>query len=395
LEGEVKKQGTKKRRNKKAGFILTIVLVVAVILLVVITAAQKLGNMTITTMTSDVRAYFMSIGSGGGFPYSIKSDTVKDIKINKSNLVFLLNDKTVTLTSSAKEIMPQAHSYANPVMKTCGSKMIVYDLDSGKFRVQNGTEIVKEYELDNKIMAADIGKSGNYAVGTYDSSVQSVLTVYGKTHKEDFIWNFKTERIMDISLSDNGKYAAVATVQSNNGTINSKLYVFDFKSEQYVSCFEYNGTTLVRVNYIRSNNIVALGDNLRSYIENNTNRHDDESFNSDILHNYCVNDDGTSAIVLSKYGSTSLSSLTVYSNKNVVKFTVSFDKEMKWVDCDGKYTAVLFDNEVRTYDKSGKQIGSIMFSGEPVRVAVNGNKTYVLTSVSVKCYNTKGTTDDR
>lgn len=376
--------------SKQSKLILSVFLVVVAALLIVFTAAQSLGNMTIRNMADNVKAYFVSLGAGDGYPYDIDALSVEDIKINNSNLQLLLSDKTLVLNQTAKEIMPREHTYSNPAMKTKESKLIIYDLDSARFRLQNGTEITYEGEASGRITAAAIGKSGNYALGTYGTSVQSVLTVYNNKNKEIFIWNYKTERIVDISLSDNGKYAAVATIDAENGKINSKLYVFDFKSEEYVSCFDYKDTTLVKVDYVKSNNIVAVGNNLRSYIKNNTDRKDDTSFGADVLYNYCVTDKGRNAIVLSRYGSSSLSKLTVYSNKNKEQFTVSFDKEMQWVDCDEKYTAVLFENEVRTFNKKGKQVGSITFTGEPVRVAVDGTKTYVLTTSGLQCYDTKG-----
>ena len=337
-------------RTKK---ILTGVLVVAVIILIVMTAAQKLGNMTISTFTADVKTYFMSLGSGDGYPYEISASKVKSITVNKSNLNLLLDDKTISLTSSAKEIMPKSHTYSNPVMKTKGSKMIVFDLDSGKFRVQRGSDIVAEKTLDKNITAAAIGAKSNYAVASYGKDVQSVLTVYNRNGKEKFTWNFSDERV------------------------------------------DYNGTTLLRVNYIKGNNIVAVGDNLKSYIKNNTDRQDDLNFNSDKLHNYCVTQDGSSILALSKYGSSSLSSLTFYNNRNKERFNVDFDKEIRGVDTDGKYIAVLFDSEVKTFNKRGKQVGTIYFTGEPKKVTVDGSKTYILTGVNIKSYKTKGTTDER
>ena len=380
-------------RTKK---ILTGVLVVAVIILIVMTAAQKLGNMTISTFTADVKTYFMSLGSGDGYPYEISASKVKSITVNKSNLNLLLDDKTISLTSSAKEIMPKSHTYSNPVMKTKGSKMIVFDLDSGKFRVQRGSDIVAEKTLDKNITAAAIGAKSNYAVASYGKDVQSVLTVYNRNGKEKFTWNFSDERVTDIDLSPNGKYVAVAAVNAKNGEMSSKLYVFNLsKTDNYISCFDYNGTTLLRVNYIKGNNIVAVGDNLKSYIKNNTDRQDDLNFNSDKLHNYCVTQDGSSILALSKYGSSSLSSLTFYNNRNKERFNVDFDKEIRGVDTDGKYIAVLFDSEVKTFNKRGKQVGTIYFTGEPKRVTVDGSKTYILTGVNIKSYKTKGTTDER
>ena len=329
-------------RSKK---ILTIVLAVAVVILIVMTAAQKLGNMTVSTFTADVKTYFMSLGSGDGYPYEISAGKVKNITVNNSNLNLLLDDKTISLTSSAKEIMPKSHTYSNPVMKTKGSKMIVFDLDSGKFRVQRGSDTVIEKSLDKNIMAAAIGSKGNYAVATYGKDAQSVLTVYNKNGKEKFAWNFSDERITDIDLSPNGKYAAVAAIKALNGEISSKLYVFNLsKADEYTACFDYGGTTLLKVNYIKGNNIVAVGDNLKSYIKNNTNRQDDLKFNSDKLHNYCVSQDGSSVLALSKYGSSSLSTLSFYNSSNKERFTVDFDKEIRSVDTDGKYVAVLFDS---------------------------------------------------
>lgn len=379
------------RLNKQSKLIISVVLAIVSVLLIVFTAAQSLGNMTISSMADSVKSYFLSLGAGDGFPYDLDSTSVKDIKIDNSNIHLLLNTKTTVLNQTAKEIMPKPHSYSNPAMKSKGSKFIVYDLDSARFRLQNGSDIIRDGEAKSRIIAAALGKSGNYALATYSDSVQSVLTVYNTRNEEVFVWDFKSERVIDITLSDNGKFAAVATVDAFNGEVSSKVYIFNFKSDKAVSEFDYKGTTVVKVDYVKGDNIIVMGDNIRSYIKNNTKRNDDINFGSDILYKYCITDSGRSAVVLSQYGSTSLSKLSVYSNNGKEQFTVSFNKEMKWVDCDEKYTAVLFENEVRTFNKKGKQIGSISFTGEPVRVAVDGSRTYVLTTSGLQCCDTRGT----
>lgn len=374
----------KMRRRAKLLFVLT------AILLVVFTAAQNLGDITVTTMFSDIKAFFQSLGSGEGYPYQIDAVGVKDIKINNSNLYILTSDKTIALNSTAKEIMPQPHTYSKPEMKSRFSRFIIYDLDSTRFRIQQNTEVKYEGEASGRIMAGAIGKKGNYALGTYGENVQSVLSVYNKKNEPIFVWNFKAERIVDISLSDNGKFAAVITIEAVDGQINSKLYVFDFKSSEYVSCFDYKGTALVKVDYVRKTDIVAIGDNLRTCILKNTQKQEDVLFNSDTLLNYSITDKGRSTLVLSRYGSLSLSKLDVYSKKNEVQFTLTFEKEVKWADSDEKYTAVLFENEVKTYNKKGEELATYTFSGEPVRVAVDGKRTYVLTTAGIQCFKTKG-----
>ena len=178
--------------NKQSKLIVSVVLVVISVLLIVFTAAQSLGNMTISSMADNVKAYFISLGAGEGFPYELDSTSVKDIKIENSNIHLLTSTKTTVLNQTAKEIMPQAHSYSRPAMKTKGAKLIVYDLDSTRFRLQNGADITHEGDAKGRIIAAALGESGNYALATYSDSVQSVLTVYNSRHKEVYIWNFKS-----------------------------------------------------------------------------------------------------------------------------------------------------------------------------------------------------------
>lgn len=391
MEEKVKNIVDGLKNNKKLKTLAYAVIAVIAVLLLVITAAQKLGNVTVNTMTANVKAYFMSMGSGDGFPYELDAKSVREMKLKDSNFLMLFDDKTMLLTSTAKEIMPKEHKLSNPVMKVNGSHVIIYDLDSGKYRIQNSTEIVKEEDIENRIMSGAIGKRGNYAIGTYGTDAQSELTVYSPSMSKVFGYKFKAEHISDIALSDNGKYVAVSTVYSKEGKISSKVYVFNISSEKKESCFDYDSSMILHVNYVKGENIFVTGDNIRSYIKNGKTRTDDMKFGSDSLHNYTVNADGRAALVLSRYGSSSLSGLYVYSKSNKEQFSVDLDKEVKWVDCDGKYTAVLFENEVRTYNKNGKQVGSIEFSGEPLRVAVDGKKTYVLTTANLQCYDTKGT----
>ncbi len=390
---DVKK--TKKKKHGKLQFVLTVIVTVMVVLLITATAAQKLGNLTLTAIATDVKAYFMSFSAGDGYPYSINASEVKSIDINNSNLFLLLKNKTTVLTPTAKEIMPQSHVYSNPVMKLKGSKAIVYDLNSGKYRIQSGSEIVAEFEEKQNLMAAAIGKGGNYAIGTYSDECQSVFKAYTKSRNEQFTYNFKTERISAISLSDNGKFAAVGVIGAKDGSIYSKLYIFELSKKETVESFDYPNSTIIRVDYVKGTNIAVICDNMRSFIKSNKDRQKNEDFQSDSLCSYDVASNGNSVLVLSKFGSESLNKLTCYSSSNGERFSLDFDAPVRDAATDGSYTAVLFDNVVKTYNNKGKQLGEICFDGDPVEVQIDSGKVYVLTSVGLKCYKTRGNTDER
>mgnify|MGYP000455988216 CR=1 FL=1 len=64
-------------------------------------------------------------------------------------------------------------------------------------------------ELESDIVTCAIGRSGNFAVATREDNAASFLTVYDKNVNEVFKWRSSNDYIMDIALSDDGKYAAV------------------------------------------------------------------------------------------------------------------------------------------------------------------------------------------
>lgn len=52
---------------------------------------------------------------------------------------------------------------------------------------------------------------------------------------------------MDIALSDDGKYAAVAVAGSSSGKLYSKTYVFAFSKDKPLASLEYPGVSLFDV----------------------------------------------------------------------------------------------------------------------------------------------------
>ncbi|MBP9988027.1 MAG: hypothetical protein KBT46_00875, partial [Ruminococcus sp.] len=103
----------KKKKNTKLRLFFTIIFALIVVVLVSLIAAQRLGNMTISAIASETKAYFMSFGAGDGFPYEIDSSDVKNIVVNNSNLFMLLENESKVITPTAKEIYNSEHRYTD------------------------------------------------------------------------------------------------------------------------------------------------------------------------------------------------------------------------------------------------------------------------------------------
>lgn len=388
MKNNKSKSNRKKQSNGKTENVLKIIMIVIVALLLTFTAAEAFGNVTVSSMSDSVKIFFSQLKPGNGYPYEVDTSKIKDIEADGSKILVLKNNSTLLISSSAKEISACEFSYDQPVMKKRGSKVLVYDRNSTSYRVQTSTSVTFEDKEDGNIQTGAIGKKGNFALGIYGDNVMSVLNVYDKNRQKIFQWDFSTERISAIALSDNGKYAAVATFSSKDAQAVSKVYVFKFDSEKYVSCTEYQASTIVELDYDDDLNITVIGDNIHSVIAANKTKTGNVDFGSDTLHRFSSTQKGTNAVLLAKYGNDLTSSLTVYSG-SVKLYSKEFDKQAKSVYCTDKYTAVLCGNTIFVYNKTGTQVSKISIKSSAQRVIICGNKVYSVANAKIECYNIK------
>ena len=379
------KQPDKKFRLKPgAAAVLKIVFILFLAVTLIFIAARAIGGVTLTSVVSDIKTSVSSLGSGGGYPY--KTDGTEVIKAyNDSSKLFLFSsDKTLLLSKSAKVLSEIPVEYGAPAVKYNSGKALIYDRDSGKYRLQNTSEIITLKETENTITAGAVGKKGNYALATYGSGIQSVLNVFNKSDEKVFTWNFASERVTDISLSDDGKYAAVGTIASLNAQTDSKVYVFRFDSKDYVSCIDYPDSVVVSVSYVSGSDIEVVTNKQRSFITDNNAKEQDDNFGSDILHRKSEPGSKISAVALKKYGSDSKSVLKAYKGAKLL-FSTDIDNGIKSVSCSDKYVAVLSDKKVLIYNKKGEVKAEIPADISVNSIVINGKKVYMISSAEITC----------
>ena len=250
-----------------------------------------------------------------GFPYSINSNLVRDMRMLGPDVLLLTDEAVTVLDSSGREVSRMPHAYKRPAMDLRAGRLIVYDRGGRKLRLQNRTKILLEKELESDIVTCAIGRSGNFAVATREDNAASFLTVYDKNVNEVFKWRSSNDYIMDIVLSDDGKYAAVAVAGSSSGKLYSKTYVFAFSKDKPLASLEYPGVSLFDVSFSGKSTILVTGDSLRGVIQNRTKMMEPFSFGTNELRCFSASEEGESALVLAEYGSMNANDLIVYDEE--------------------------------------------------------------------------------
>ncbi len=379
----------KKKKNKQklrpgVNLALKIILVIFIAIVLIFFSARMLGGVTLTGVVENIKIAISNLGAGDGYPYAIEgSGVLKSYSVGDKLFTFS-DDRTLLLSSSAKELSAIGVEYGEPAIDFKDGKAVIYSRDSGKLRVQNTSQVVSDLETDDVITCAAIGEKGNFAVSHLMPNNRTVFTAYDKSSKVIFTWNFSNELVTCIDLSADGKYAVVSSIYSKDAKTHSKVYVFRFDSEEYVSCFDFPESLALSVRYVKSHNIEVITDKQRTYIEDNSTKVNDLSFGSDTVHDIDHIDSRYTAVSILKYGSDSNVRVNIY-DKDELKYFVDIGTSAKAVSVNDRYLAVLTDSKVLIYNKKGELKSEIKADVSAKDVVVTSKNVYIITPVEIIC----------
>ena len=367
---------------------LKLVAIIVVVLLLIMLAAAQFGGVTFSTISDSVRTFFAGLGSGDGYPYQISGMVIGDATVTNSDLVLMYDDSVKVLDTTAKELSSISHKYDHPVMQSNSGRVLLYDEGGNKFKVQSKTRTLYEKETKYMILTGSLGKDGSVAIATRAEDAQSMLTVYNSKEKEIFVWKCAKENIISCDVSDNGKLIAVSVLGVENGSVYSKVYIFDKKKDSPKASFTYQDSAVSSIRFLSNETLFVLGNNICSVIKDGKEEQVNVSVNTPYMIH--ISDNNTAVLVLSKYSSTTQKLVNVYDKSGRELFSNEIDGLVKSVSTDGKYVGVLTDNNVQIYNMKGERVGSASVNTDAEKVIVSGRNTYVYSADKIEKFSSVG-----
>lgn len=367
---------------------LKLVAIIVVVLLLIMLAAAQFGGVTFSTISDSVRTFFAGLGSGDGYPYQISGMVIGDATVTNSDLVLLYDDSVKVLDTTAKELSSISHKYDHPVMQSNSGRVLLYDEGGNKFKVQSKTRTLYEKETKYMILTGALGKDGSVAVATRAEDAQSMLTVYNSKEKEIFVWKCAKENIISCDVSDNGKLIAISVLGVENGSVYSKVYIFDKRKDTPKASFAYQDSAVSSIRFLSNETLFVLGNNVCSVIKGEKEEKINVSVNTPYMIH--ISDNNTAVLVLSKYSSTTQKLVNVYDKSGRELFSNEIDGLVKSVSTDGKYVGVLTDNNVQIYNMKGERVGLANVNTDAEKVIVSGRNTYVYSADKIEKFSSVG-----
>lgn len=114
---------------------------------------------------------------------------------------------------------------SNPIFSSANRFLAIAENKGRKFYVITDKEISWEAEVEGNIAQVHVNKNGYVAVVIVDTSYKAVIKMYNPQGKEMFNTYLSSTRAVDVSISNDNKYLAIAEVDTSGSIIQSDVKV--------------------------------------------------------------------------------------------------------------------------------------------------------------------------
>lgn len=161
------------------------------------------------------------------------------------------------------------------VFASAGRYMAICEENGKKFYLICGKEKIYENEIEGNITQINVSRSGYISIVISNTSYKSVVDVYDKNGKEIFKTNLVSSRVVDISISQDSKYLAIAEVDISGVLIKSNIQVVSIEmahtnpKEAIIYKYEVpTGKLILNIEYQEKENLVCMYNDSIEVIQN-------------------------------------------------------------------------------------------------------------------------------
>lgn len=261
-----------KKVNKKKIVILTIIIVFIVIAIITIGLYS----------TNDKAREWIDKNI---FRKEVLQDKVAtiDLKENQDSNIYAFNKYIGILNKTKFSIYNSTGSQektldlqiSNPIWGSANRFLAIAENKGKKVHLISDKDIAWEAEVEGNISQVHVNKNGYVAVVIVDTSYKTVIKTYNPQGKELFNTYLSSTRAVDVSISNDNKYLAIAEVDTSGTMIQSSIKVIsiDKASTDPTNSLEntYKGEEnklITNIKYQNKNKLVCMYTDSIHQIEN-------------------------------------------------------------------------------------------------------------------------------
>lgn len=202
--------------------------------------------------------------------------------ITDAKYVFAYKDKIFTFKDNelkaynqyGKEQYSLNIELTNPIFESNDSYICLAEKNGQKVYVISGRNIVWQQDVKGNIAKVAINKNGMVAVAILGTEDKSVVAVFDKNGEEIFSRHIAEDYVIDIALSEDSQFLAIAKVNYSGIDVKSVIETLTIKDAKQGNSVinEYKsdlGELIIQIKYNQKNNLICMYDKSITVIKDN------------------------------------------------------------------------------------------------------------------------------
>ena len=210
------------------------------------------------------------------FRKEVYEENVPNIRAdNLNNNVYAYNSSIIVLEQNSLKSYNKMgnEEYAlditavNPIFASAGNYLCIADKNGQKVYLISGRNIVWQKNIEGKINNISVNKNGYISVIASDTSYKTVIETYDNNGTELFKTFLATSNVIDIDISEDNKYLAIAEINLSGIVIQSSIKIISMENAKKTPTNSIIYTHLakpddliINIEYNNRNNLICMYD---------------------------------------------------------------------------------------------------------------------------------------
>ncbi len=303
----------------------------------------------------------------------------------KGGLVVVSAADATIFAPDGRKLYSEHFAADTPAIAAGENSVAAYDIGGTSLMVLGEEELLFSYKSDEQLIDAAINVKSWVAVCETSGEYKGVVTVFDDSGKSLYRWNSAQGYVLAASLSPNGKYLAVVTLQQEQEVFRSVVKVFTLSSEDVRAEYVLEDDVVIDVDFVENNLIACVSESNLTYLDANARERNVYDYAGCSLQNYIV---GPDCAVLS------LRSTNTGLNGRIVTVDLS-GQEMGSADVSGTVqsisagggrVAALVENVTKLYTNHMMEEDELSSLGAKKVLLTDDGSLLILTYTDAKLY---------
>ena len=199
---------------------------------------------------------------------AISSSNDINVYAYKENILVLKNNLLTAYNSNGKEEYTLEIEISNPIFETAGNYLCIGEKNGEKLYVISDKNIVWQKDLEGNILDIALNTNGYVAVATTGTIHKTIVQTFDNNGKEQFYVYLSSTYVIDMSVSQDSKYLAIAETNFSGILIQSNIKIIsieDAKNENsdFINYTQTNknGDLISKIKYQTKDELTCVYDN--------------------------------------------------------------------------------------------------------------------------------------